>query len=76
MYEAISGRSDTMEQLQVEWPKIVAHLGQPLLAESLEQYLRYALSIWNECTDAGGIRHPARAIQALDVLCLLFGDVA
>ena len=74
VYEAISGRSDTMEQLREAWPKIAAQLGEPLLAESLEQYLRYALSIWEECTDADGVRHPSRAIQALDVLCLLFGD--
>jgi len=74
VYEAVSGRSDTMEQLREAWPKIVAQLGEPLLAESLEQYLRYALSIWDECADADGVRDPSRAIQALDVLCLLFGD--
>ena len=74
VYEAISGRADTMEQLREVWPKIAAQLGEPLLAESLEQYLRYALSIWDECSDADGVRHPSRAIQALDVLCLLFGD--
>ena len=45
-----------------------------MLAESREQYLRYALSIWTECTQEGEIRNPTRAIQALDVLCLLFGD--
>ena len=55
-------------------PRLVAELGEPLLDESREQYLRYALSIWEECTDADGVRHPVRAIQALDVLCLLFGD--
>jgi hypothetical protein len=74
VYEAISGRSDTMEQLREEWPKIVAQLGQPLLDESLEQYLRYALSIWDECADADGVRDPSRAIQALDVLSVLFGN--
>jgi hypothetical protein len=74
VYEAIGGRSDTMEQLREVWPQLVAELGEPLLAESREQYLRYALSIWEECTDADGVRHPSRVIQALDVLCLLFGD--
>ena len=75
VYEAISGRSDTMEQLREQWPKIAAQLGKPLLDESLEQYLRYALSIWDECTDGDGVRDPSRAIQALDVLSLLFGNV-
>ena len=75
VYEAISGHSDTMEQLREQWPKIAAQLGKPLLDESLEQYLRYALSIWDECTDGDGVRDPSRAIQALDVLSLLFGNV-
>jgi hypothetical protein len=75
VYEAIGGHFDTMEQLRVEWPKTVAELGEALLTESREQYLRYALSIWDECTDANGVRNPARAIQALEVLCLLFGDL-
>jgi hypothetical protein len=75
VYEAASGRSDAMEQLREEWPKIAADLGEPLLAESLEQYLRYALSIWDECSDTDGVRDASKAIQALEVLCLLFGDV-
>ncbi len=74
VYEAISGRSNTMEQLQEEWPKIAAQLGETLLSESLEQYLRYAMSIWDECTATDGVRDPTRAIQALDVLSLLFGN--
>jgi hypothetical protein len=32
------------------------------------------LSIWEESVSPEGIRQPTRAIQALDVLCLLFGD--
>ncbi len=74
VYEAISGHSDAMEQLRGEWPKIAAQLGRTLLDESLEQYLRYAVSIWDECADADGVRDPSRAIQALDVLSLLFGN--
>lgn len=74
VYEAIGGRTDLMDQLRTEWPKVVEQLGEALLAESREQYLRYALSIWDECNEANGVRNPARAIHALDVLCLLFGD--
>lgn len=74
VYEAISGRSDALEQLREEWPKIAAQLGETLLGESLEQYLRYAMSIWDECTAADGLRDPSRTIQALDVLSLLFGN--
>ena len=76
VYEAIGGRTSAMEELQATWPKVLAELGEDLLSESREQYLRYALSVWQECVDKDGIRNPTRAIQALDVLCLLFGDAA
>jgi hypothetical protein len=74
VYEAIGGRPDTMEELREVWPQISSELGETLLAESLEQYLRYAMSIWDECSDTDGIRDPSRAIQALDVLSILFGE--
>jgi hypothetical protein len=76
VYEAIGGCSNTMEELRETWPRISAQLGEPLLAESLEQYLRYAISIWDECSDSDGVRDPFRAIQALDVLAILFGGAA
>lgn len=75
VYEAIRGQVDSLEKLRVAWPQMLGELGDTMLAESREQYLRYALSIWEDCADANGVRNPARAIQALDVLCLLFGDV-
>ncbi len=74
VYEAISGQADSLEELRTVWPQILNELGDGLLVESREQYLRYALSIWEECADGDDIRNPARAIQALDVLSLLFGD--
>lgn len=74
VYEAIRGQVDSLAKLRVAWPQVLSELGDAMLAESREQYLRYALSIWEECADANGVRNPARAIQALDVLCLLFGD--
>jgi hypothetical protein len=75
VYEAISGQTKSLEQLRVAWPKIYAELGTEMLAESQEQYLRYALSIWSECADSETVRNPTQAIHALEVLCLLFGDV-
>ena len=74
VYEAIGGRAQAIQELQAAWPKVLGELGEDLLAESREQYLRYALSVWQECADAGSVRDPGRAIQALDVLSLLFGD--
>jgi hypothetical protein len=74
VYDAISGQSQAMERLRTLWPRLVKELGDQALAESREQYLRHALSVWEACAEVNGIRNPARANQALDVLCLLFGD--
>jgi hypothetical protein len=76
VYEAIAGSPDSFGQLQSAWPLLVKDLNEEALAESREQYLRYALSVWEECIDAGVIRDPARAIQVLDVLCMLFGVIS
>jgi hypothetical protein len=72
VYEAIDGQATALEQLERLWPELLAELGDELVAESREQYLRYALSIWEDCTGANGVRNPSRAVRALDVLCVLF----
>ena len=74
VYDAIGGRTGAVEELETLWPKVLAELGDEMVAESREQYLRYALSIWEECSEPVEGRNPARAIQALDVLCILFDD--
>jgi len=74
VYEALCGQETALRELQTLWPAVLADLGEDFLAESREQYLRYALAISEQCVSADGIRDPARAVQALDVLCLLFND--
>jgi lauroyl/myristoyl acyltransferase len=74
VYESISGNTTALAQLQFVWPQMQTELGEKLLAESSEQYLRYALSIWEDCSDKDSLRNPTLAVQALDVLCLLFVD--
>jgi hypothetical protein len=74
VYEALSGQQTALEELQTLWPAVLAELGDDLVAESREQYLRYALAISEQCVAADGVRDPARAVQALDVLCLLFNE--
>ena len=51
---------------------IVAHQ-QVVHPESREQYLRYAVSIW-EASMQQGMREPTGAIAALEVLCLIFDE--
>jgi len=72
VYQAIGGQATALEQLRTLWPQVLEELGEELVAESREQYLRYALSIWEDCVEPSGIRNPSRAVQALDVLCTLF----
>jgi len=74
VYEAINGQEAALIEVKTLWPKILEQLGDELLAESRAQYLRYALSIWEECAQGKGVRNPARAVQALDVLCVLFNE--
>ncbi len=69
--EAIAGQNDAIEQLQTLWPQALAELDDEPAAESREQYMRYALSLWENCVNADGVRNPAGAVQALDVLCVL-----
>jgi hypothetical protein len=74
VFGAISGRAVTVDELRQHWSRIREELGDKLLAESREQYLRHALSIWEDCVETDGVRHPERAMQALDVLCILFDE--
>jgi hypothetical protein len=74
VYDAIAGRPGALEQLQSLWPVLREELDRQMLAESREQYLRYALTIWEGCVNDNNIRNPAKAVQALDVLCMLFEE--
>jgi hypothetical protein len=74
VYDSINGRPGAIEHLQALWPEVREEFGDELLAESREQYLRYALTIWEGCVDNDNIRNPIQAVQALDVLCLLFEE--
>jgi len=74
VYEALDGQTTALEELETLWPEVLAELGEELVAESREQYLRYALQIWEHSLGPDGLRNAGKAAQALDVLCILFGD--
>jgi len=74
VYEAIDGRPNALAELQTLWPKLLSELGEDLVAESRAQYLRYALSVWEDTAQRCGVREPARAVTALDVLSVLFDE--
>jgi hypothetical protein len=73
VFEAVSGNQASLEELKTLWPKVRDELGDSLLAESREQYLRYALTSWEKLAHRDTIRNPALAMQSLEVLCVLFG---
>lgn len=75
VFEAIGGKASALDDLKRLWPDVRGELGETLLGESREQYLRYALSIWDEYVASGRVRNPERAAQALDVLCVLFDQI-
>jgi len=74
VYEAIGGRSSALRELETLWPTLLSELGEELVAESRTQYLHYALSVWEDTASTAGVRDPGRAVQALDVLCVLFDE--
>lgn len=74
VYDAVKGAGSALMQLQSVWPQIKAELGDELLGQSREQYLRYALQVWGQCVADTGFRPTDRAVNALEVLCLLFDD--
>ncbi|HEV2969767.1 MAG TPA: hypothetical protein VGY55_07240 [Pirellulales bacterium] len=72
VFDTINGRRPSLDELSRLWPQFAAELSPDLVAESREQYLRYAIKLWEAClTD--GARDPSWAVAALDVLCILFG---
>jgi len=75
VFDAIQGKSAALTLLRVLWPQLKSCLGVPLLAESREQYVRYALSVWREPALSNGNHDPRRTVDALEVLCVLFDEV-
>lgn len=75
VFDAINGCPGAIDRLKAAWPKLRAELGDALLSESREQYLRYALSIWEQCIEHDSVHNPSRAVDALEVLCVLFDEV-
>ncbi|NLX99553.1 MAG: hypothetical protein GXY83_25745 [Rhodopirellula sp.] len=69
--ESIYGDAESLRQLRSLWPLMRDELGDALQARSREAYLRYALAIWEEGMPPDRLRNPERAVQTLDVLCLL-----
>ena len=75
VYDAIKGDDSSLNQLRTAWPRLRSELGNELLGQSREQYLRYALQVWEKCVETSSVRPTDQAVNALEVLCLLFDEV-
>ena len=73
VFDTIGGRRPALEELTAIWPKLCAELPADVLAESREQYLNYAMKLWETCAGEDE-RDATWAAAALDVLCILFND--
>jgi hypothetical protein len=73
VFGAISGDARALAELEVLWPLAASELDAELVEQSREQYLRCALSICSDFSQADAQR-PERAVSAVDVLCVLFEE--
>ena len=72
VYDAIAGKAGALEELTALWPVVIDTFDQNLVEESREQYLRYALQLWDQYLETAA--DPEPSLAALEVLCLLFDD--
>lgn len=71
VYDCIHGAPNVMETIGTLWRKLSDRLRPDVLAAAREQYMRYAVTLWEACHDAA-VRDPKKAMRALDVLTALF----
>ncbi|MES1213143.1 MAG: hypothetical protein ABUL64_01015 [Singulisphaera sp.] len=74
VFAAIAGRAEALDGLRRLWPEIKARLGTPLVEESRDQYVRYALRVWRASLAGDELRDPTAALAAIDVMSLLFDE--
>ena len=74
IFEAIAGKRESLEVLRDLWPETLRMLGPELVEESKAQYIRHALSVWNQCVQGEMIRRPSVAIAVMEVLEIVLGE--
>ncbi|MGH7194039.1 MAG: hypothetical protein ACREJM_10975, partial [Candidatus Saccharimonadales bacterium] len=75
VFESIAGKPGAFDELKTLWPQALSLVGDVLIEESREQYLRHALRVWQECVEGDQIHNPTLAVSTMDVICLLFNGV-
>ncbi|HZZ27811.1 MAG TPA: hypothetical protein VFE46_07355 [Pirellulales bacterium] len=71
IYDAVHAVAGAVENVNQLWTQLSERLTASTMAALREQYLHYALTLWDACHEQG-MRDAHKAIGALDVLTLLF----
>jgi hypothetical protein len=74
VFEAMAGKPAIMDDLTLLWSRVLSQVGPARADATREHYLRYALAVWRQLNEADGQTDPARGVQAMQVICLLFGE--
>lgn len=74
IFEAMAGKTDVLDQLSPLWLAVLAQVGPAQEEATREHYLRFALSVWRQLNQADDHHDPSRGAQAMQVICLLFGQ--
>jgi hypothetical protein len=72
VFEAIAGKPDAWDRLITMWPRTISRLPEDEADTYREHYVRYALRLWQECTEGDEVRSPALAVRALDAIAVFF----
>ncbi len=73
VFDAIDGKQGAIEQLRSVWPLAKQQVGDELLGESKEQYIKRALATWHQHHNYGRPGAEVPAANVLEVLCIVFG---
>lgn len=70
--DAIDGVDGALGRVRTMWPEVLSRLPAPLVDESRQQYVHFAVRGWRDADSEQERRDPLRAIAALDVLATLY----
>lgn len=73
IFEAMTGDDSAQQQLGPLWAEVQERLGQQLQTQCREEFLHYAIHMWQQFSTDGD-RNPLQAAAALDVVCRLFEE--
>jgi hypothetical protein len=74
IFEAMAGKTGVLDRLSPLWLTVLFQVGPAREEATREHYLRFALAVWRQLNQADVHQDPSRGAQAMQVICLLFGQ--